>query len=102
MAIKFYSEEGNWDLLGLNSPMFFIRDPILFPSLIHAIKRSTRTNLKVGCSLNIFFLLFFLLTMAVLSNFILEDLGLGRYNITATRFWRYCLVVRRPSFSLGP
>lgn len=30
-AVKFYSEEGNWDLVGNNTPIFFIRDPILFP-----------------------------------------------------------------------
>ena len=30
-AVKFYSEEGNWDLVGNNTPVFFIRDPILFP-----------------------------------------------------------------------
>ncbi|CAN0268730.1 unnamed protein product, partial [Discosporangium mesarthrocarpum] len=30
-AVKFYTEEGNWDLVGNNTPIFFIRDPILFP-----------------------------------------------------------------------
>jgi catalase len=34
-AVKFYTEEGNWDLVGNNTPIFFIRDPILFPSFIH-------------------------------------------------------------------
>jgi catalase len=38
-AIKFYTEEGNWDLVGNNTPIFFIRDPALFPSFIHTQKR---------------------------------------------------------------
>ena len=46
-AIKFYSEDGNWDLVGNNTPIFFIRDPILFPSFIHTQKRNPQTHLKV-------------------------------------------------------
>ena len=34
-AVKFYTEEGNWDLVGNNTPIFFIRDPILFPRLVN-------------------------------------------------------------------
>jgi catalase len=45
-AIKFYTEEGNWDLVGNNTPIFFIRDPINFPDLIHTKKRNPITNLK--------------------------------------------------------
>eukprot|EP00731_Ephydatia_muelleri_P022009 Em0014g600a len=45
-AIKFYTEEGNWDLVGNNTPIFFIRDPILFPSFIHTQKRNPATHLK--------------------------------------------------------
>jgi catalase len=45
-AIKFYTEEGNWDLVGNNTPIFFIRDPILFPSFIHTQKRNPETHLK--------------------------------------------------------
>ncbi|RUS77618.1 hypothetical protein EGW08_014618 [Elysia chlorotica] len=45
-AMKFYTEEGNWDLVGNNTPIFFIRDPILFPSFIHTQKRNPVTNLK--------------------------------------------------------
>ncbi|KAK2169480.1 hypothetical protein LSH36_9g00000 [Paralvinella palmiformis] len=45
-AIKFYTEEGNWDLVGNNTPIFFIRDPMLFPSFIHTQKRNPKTNLK--------------------------------------------------------
>ncbi|OQR84492.1 catalase [Achlya hypogyna] len=45
-AVKFYTEEGNWDLVGNNTPIFFIRDPILFPSFIHTQKRHPSTHLK--------------------------------------------------------
>ncbi|OWZ24611.1 Catalase [Phytophthora megakarya] len=45
-AIKFYTEEGNWDLVGNNTPIFFIRDPILFPSFIHSQKRLPASHLK--------------------------------------------------------
>ncbi|XP_025017536.1 catalase isoform X1 [Tetranychus urticae] len=45
-AIKFYTEEGNWDLVGNNTPIFFIRDPIHFPSFIHTQKRNPQTHLK--------------------------------------------------------
>lgn len=45
-ALKFYTEEGNWDLVGNNTPIFFIRDPILFPSFIHTQKRNPKTHLK--------------------------------------------------------
>lgn len=45
-AIKFYTEEGNWDMVGNNTPVFFIRDPIKFPDFIHTQKRNPRTNLK--------------------------------------------------------
>ncbi|KAM4721305.1 catalase-like [Rhinophrynus dorsalis] len=45
-AVKFYTEDGNWDIVGNNTPVFFIRDPILFPSLTHAQKRNPQTHLK--------------------------------------------------------
>ncbi|HEV7814970.1 MAG TPA: catalase [Janthinobacterium sp.] len=45
-AMKFYTEEGNWDLVGNNTPMFFINDPIKFPDFIHTQKRDPQTNLK--------------------------------------------------------
>jgi catalase len=45
-AIKFYTEDGNWDLVGNNTPIFFIRDPILFPSFIHTQKRNPATHCK--------------------------------------------------------
>ena len=45
-AIKFYTEQGNWDLVGNNTPVFFLRDPLKFPDLNHAVKRDPRTNLR--------------------------------------------------------
>lgn len=45
-AVKFYTEDGNWDLVGNNTPIFFIRDAILFPSFIHSQKRNPQTHLK--------------------------------------------------------
>ncbi|XP_053553125.1 catalase [Bombina bombina] len=45
-AVKFYTEDGIWDLAGNNIPIFFIRDPILFPSFIHSQKRNPQTHLK--------------------------------------------------------
>ncbi|MBL7129372.1 MAG: catalase, partial [Ignavibacteria bacterium] len=45
-AIKFYTEEGNWDLVGNNTPVFFLKDPLKFPDLNHAVKRDPRTNLR--------------------------------------------------------
>jgi catalase len=44
--MKFYTEDGNWDLVGNNTPIFFIRDPYLFPSFIHTQKRNPKTHLK--------------------------------------------------------
>ncbi|MCM1313246.1 MAG: catalase [Bacteroides sp.] len=45
-AVKFYTDEGNWDLVGNNTPVFFLRDPLQFPDLNHAIKRDPRTNMR--------------------------------------------------------
>ena len=45
-ALKFYTEEGNWDLVGNNTPVFFIRDPLKFSDFIHTQKRDPQTNLK--------------------------------------------------------
>jgi catalase len=47
-ALKFYTEEGNWDVVGNNTPVFFMRDPLKFPDLNHAIKRDPRTGLRSG------------------------------------------------------
>lgn len=45
-AVKMYTEDGNWDIVGNNTPIFFIRDPMLFPSFIHTQKRNPQTHLK--------------------------------------------------------
>jgi catalase len=45
-AFKFYTEEGNWDMVGNNTPVFFLRDPLKFPDLNHAVKRDPRTNMR--------------------------------------------------------
>jgi catalase len=45
-AVKFYTEEGNWDMTGNNTPIFFIRDPLKFGDFIHTQKRDPQTNLK--------------------------------------------------------
>src|ERR1700737_4729825 len=45
-ALKFYTEEGNWDMTGTNTPVFFIRDPLKFGDFIHTQKRDPETNLK--------------------------------------------------------
>ncbi len=45
-AVKFYTEEGNWDLVGNNTPVFFIKDPLKFPDFIHTQKRNPQTHLK--------------------------------------------------------
>lgn len=43
-ALRFYTEEGNYDLVGNNTPIFFIRDPMKFPDFVHSQKRDPRTN----------------------------------------------------------
>ncbi len=45
-AMKFYTDEGNWDLVGNNTPVFFFRDPLKFPDLNHAVKRDPKTNMR--------------------------------------------------------
>jgi len=45
-AVKFYTEQGNWDIVGNNTPVFFFRDPLKFPDLNHVVKRDPKTNLR--------------------------------------------------------
>lgn len=45
-AMKFYTEEGNWDLVGNNTPVFFVRDPLKFQDFIHSQKRDPKTGLR--------------------------------------------------------
>ncbi len=49
-AIKFYTDEGNFDLVGNNTPVFFIRDPYKFPDFIHSQKRDPKSNLRSNTS----------------------------------------------------
>ncbi len=45
-AIKFYTDEGNWDVVGNNTPVFFVRDPLKFSDFIHTQKRNPQTNMR--------------------------------------------------------
>jgi catalase len=45
-AVKFYTEEGNWDMVGNNTPVFFIRDPLKFSDFIHSQKRDPQTGMR--------------------------------------------------------
>jgi catalase len=45
-SLKFYTEEGNWDMVGNNTPVFFVRDALKFPDLIHSQKRNPQTHMK--------------------------------------------------------
>ncbi len=45
-ALKFYTDEGNWDMVGNNTPVFYFRDPLKFPDLNHVVKRDPRSNLR--------------------------------------------------------
>lgn len=45
-SLKFYTEDGNWDLVGNNTPVFFVRDPLKFPDFIRTQKRHPKTNLR--------------------------------------------------------
>ena len=44
-SMRFYTEQGNWDLVGNNTPVFYLRDPLKFPDLNHVV-RDPRTNLR--------------------------------------------------------
>ncbi|HZB92146.1 MAG TPA: catalase [Stellaceae bacterium] len=45
-SLKFYTDEGNWDIVGNNTPVFYHRDPLRFPDLNHAVKRDPRTGMR--------------------------------------------------------
>ncbi len=45
-SVKFYTEEGNWDVVGNNTPVFFVRDPVKFPDFIRTQKRHPSTNMR--------------------------------------------------------
>ncbi|MGA8552339.1 MAG: catalase [Stellaceae bacterium] len=50
-AMKYYTEDGNWDLVGNNTPVFFVRDPYKFPDFIRTQKRDPKTNLRSPTSM---------------------------------------------------
>ena len=50
-ALKFYTDQGNWDLVGNNTPVFFVRDPLKFPDFIHTQKRHPKTNMRSGTAM---------------------------------------------------
>lgn len=45
-SMKFYTEEGNWDMVGNNTPVFFVRDPVKFPDFIRTQKRHPKINMR--------------------------------------------------------
>jgi catalase len=49
-AVKFYTDEGNWDLVGNNMPVFFIQDAMKFPDLVHAVKPEPHTQMPQAAS----------------------------------------------------
>lgn len=50
-AIRFYTQQGNWDMVGNNTPIFFLRDPIKFPDFIHSQKKDPRTNIQSAAAM---------------------------------------------------
>ncbi len=50
-ALKFYTDEGNWDMVGNNTPVFFVRDPYKFPDFIHTQKRHPKSNLRSNAAM---------------------------------------------------
>lgn len=50
-ALKFYTDQGNWDMVGNNTPVFFVRDPLKFPDFIHTQKRHPKTNMRSGTAM---------------------------------------------------
>jgi catalase len=61
-AVKFYTEDGNYDLVGNNLPVFFIRDAIKFPDMVHSFKPAPDTNIPTSSSANSRFLAFIAFT----------------------------------------
>lgn len=90
-AVKFYTEQGNWDLVGNNFPVFFIRDAIKFPDLVHSLKPSPVTNAQDP---NRFFDFFSLVPESThMLTFLYSDLGTPRsylnmdgYGVHAFKF----------------
>ena len=79
-AVKFYTEEGNWDLVGNNMPIFFIQDAMKFPDLIHAVKPEPNNEIPQAASAHDTFYDFVSLTTETLHNHIwaMSDRGIPR------------------------
>jgi catalase len=73
-AVKFYTSEGNWDLVGNNMPVFFIRDGIAFPDMVHAFKPNPRTDKQEFA--RIFDFLSFHPESCHMLTFLLDDVGI--------------------------
>ncbi len=54
-AVKFYTREGNWDLVGNNMPVFFVRDGMKFPDMVHALKPNPKNHIQEGWRIADFF-----------------------------------------------
>lgn len=50
-ALKLYTDQGNWDMVGNNTPVFFVRDPLKFPDFIHTQKRHPKNNMRSGTAM---------------------------------------------------
>lgn len=79
-AVKFYTEEGNWDLVGNNMPVFFIQDAMKFPDLIHSVKPEPNNEIPQAASAHDTFYDFVSLTTETLHNhiWVMSDRGLPR------------------------
>ncbi len=84
-ALKFYTEEGNWDMVGNDTPVFYLRDPLKFPDLNHVVKRDPRTNLRNpvinGTSFRSY------RNLSTSSPSTISDRGLPLSLIVRSRFW---------------
>ncbi|UZO82340.1 catalase [Aquimarina sp. ERC-38] len=79
-AVKFYTEEGNWDLVGNNMPVFFIQDAMKFPDLIHSVKPEPHREIPQAASAHDTFYDFVSLTTETMHNhiWVMSDRGLPR------------------------
>ncbi|MBU2997005.1 catalase [Cellulophaga baltica] len=79
-AVKFYTEEGTWDLVGNNMPVFFIQDAMKFPDLIHSVKPEPNNEIPQAASAHDTFYDFVSLTTETLHNhiWVMSDRGIPR------------------------
>ncbi|MBA6316021.1 catalase [Cellulophaga baltica] len=79
-AVKFYTEEGTWDLVGNNMPIFFIQDAMKFPDLIHSVKPEPNNEIPQAASAHDTFYDFVSLTTETLHNhiWVMSDRGIPR------------------------